>query len=101
MENSDDINTTGFKVGEEVTVLKEYPLHHCRTPYYCRGKIGTIERICGEFRNPEELAYGKEGLPKITLYRVRFAQIEVWPDYQGDDKDILEIEIYENWLKRK
>ena len=31
---------------------------HVRTPWYCRGKTGEVERICGRFRNPEQLAYG-------------------------------------------
>ena len=43
--------------------------------------MGVIERICGEFGNPEELAYGRDGSPKQALYRVRFKQNEVWEDY--------------------
>ncbi len=41
-----------------------------------------IERICGAFPNPEELAYGFDGEPKKVLYRVRFLQKNVWPAYQ-------------------
>ena len=45
-------------------------------PVYARGREGTIERFCGAFPNPEELAYGFDGLPKRPLYRVRMRQID-------------------------
>ena len=88
-----------FEPGAAVRVRVAYPKGHCRTPYYCRGKAGVVERICGEFRDPEELAYGGEGLPKQPLYRVRFKQAELWPDYAGPANDCVEIEIYEHWLE--
>jgi hypothetical protein len=44
------------------------------------------------------LAYGFDGLPKRPLYRVRIRQTDIWPDYKGSDKDVLELEIYEHWL---
>ena len=88
-----------FEPGAAVRVRVDYPKGHCRTPYYCRGKSGVVERICGEFRDPEELAYGGEGLPKQPLYRVRFRQAELWSDYAGPANDCVEIEIYEHWLE--
>jgi nitrile hydratase len=48
--------------------------------------------------NPEQLAYGHTGVPGKILYRVRFQQRELWPDYGGSDHDTLELEIYEHWL---
>ena len=72
---------------------------HLRTPWYLRGKTGVIERSCGAFPNPEELAYGFDGLPKKTLYRVRFNQKEVWPNYAGPAIDTVDVDIYEHWLK--
>jgi len=89
-----------FRVGERVKVTKAYPLGHLRTPYYIRGCSGEIERLCGSFPNPEELAQMRDGLPEIPLYRVRFRQNEVWPDYRGDAKDVVEIEIYQHWLEK-
>ena len=88
-----------FKPGERVKVMKAYPLGHVRTPYYIRGCTGTVERICGTFPNPEELAQMRDGLPKLPLYRVRFRQKEVWPDYQGNADDVLEVEIFQHWLE--
>jgi nitrile hydratase len=91
--------STGFSVGDRVSVRVAYPLGHVRTPFYIRGKIGVVERICGEFANPEELAYGRDGLPKQHLYRVRFQQSDVWTDYTGSKNDTLVIEISEHWLE--
>ena len=88
-----------YQPGHQVSVRTDSPRHHCRTPSYCRGRTGTIERICGAFRNPEQLAYGGDGLPEHTLYRVRFAQTELWDDYAGHADDVVEIEIFEPWLR--
>ncbi len=41
----------------------------------------------------------KLGLPKRPLYRVRFAQSRVWPDYSGAPGDTLDVELYEHWLE--
>jgi hypothetical protein len=87
-----------FRPGERVAVLSADPPGHIRTPWYCRGKFGVVERLCGSFRNPESLAYGGDGEPKQPLYRVRFGQRALWPDYQGATIDTVEIEIYEHWL---
>jgi len=88
-----------FAAGEAVKVRARYPLGHVRTPYYIRGKRGVIERLCGSFANPEELAYARAGLPKQPLYRVRFQQRDVWPDYRGSGADTVDVEIYQHWLE--
>jgi nitrile hydratase len=64
-----------------------------------RGKTGVIERICGCFRNPEELAYARNGRPARPLYRVHFDQRALWPNYVGRAGDSVEVEIYEHWLE--
>lgn len=89
-----------FRPGDAVRVLDAYPLGHVRTPFYIRGKTGTVERLCGAFPNPEELAQMRDGLPAQPLYRVRFKQKEVWPDYTGPGSDVVEIEIYQHWLEK-
>ena len=89
-----------FGRGDRVKVLKAFPQGHVRTPYYIRGCTGTVERICGAFPNPEELAQMRDGLPKLPLYRVRFRQKEVWPDYRGNEDDVLEVEIFQHWLEQ-
>ena len=88
-----------FAPGQGVRVRKTAPLGHIRTPFYIRGHAGTIERLCGSFPNPEELAQMRSGLPAQPLYRVRFRQKNVWPDYAGNPDDVLEIEIFQHWLE--
>jgi nitrile hydratase len=94
-----DTDLPRFRPGDRVAVRAAYPIGHVRTPYYIRGKRGVIERICGSYRNPEELAYGRTSGPKLPLYRVRFRQREVWADYRGHADDSLDIEIYQHWLE--
>jgi hypothetical protein len=88
-----------FHVGQKVRVMKAYPVGHLRTPYYIRGCAGEVERLCGAFPNPEELSQIRDGKPAQPLYRVRFRQKDVWPDYRGADADVLEVELYEHWLE--
>lgn len=87
-----------FQPGDLVTVLDAAPIGHVRTPTYCKGKSGIVERICGAFPNPEELAMGRDGLPERPLYRVRFTQSELWDDYEGPKADTIDIELYDHWL---
>lgn len=88
-----------FEPGNRVRVATRDHNGHVRTPRYIRGKRGTVERICGEFRNPEELAYGRWDGDTIALYRVRFLQREIWNGYAGDSADTLDVELYEHWLE--
>jgi nitrile hydratase len=89
-----------FQVGEKVKVRAAAPLGHIRTPFYIRGHVGEIERFCGSFPNPEELAQMRDGLPAQPLYRVRFRQKDVWPDYKGPENDTVDVEIYQHWLEK-
>jgi nitrile hydratase subunit beta len=58
----------------------------------------VVERVCGTYPNPEELAYARSGLPAQPLYRVRFRQWELWPDYRGNPSDTVDVEIFHHWL---
>ena len=98
MSSYTPLENNRFEVGDRVKIHQNISPGHRRTPAYIRGKIGLIERICGAFPNPEERAYGFDGLPHRNLYRVEFKQVDVWPSYQGTSHDTLEIEIYEHWL---
>jgi hypothetical protein len=84
-----------FAPGDAVRVRAAHPPGHIRTPVYARGRAGVVERVVGDFPNPEELAYGRDGLPERTLYRVRFTQQELW----GEGGDTVEIELYDHWLE--
>lgn len=84
--------------GTRVIVREDYPPGHIRTPVYVRGKTGVVTRKIGEFRNPETLAIGRDGLPLKALYEVKFEQQVLWPDYAGAPDDTLLIDLYEHWL---
>lgn len=88
-----------FLPGEQVAVRFAHPPGHLRTPGYVLGRSGVIERFCGAYPNPEELAYGRSGLPAQPLYRVRFRQADLWGDYQGSPSDTVDVEIYQHWLQ--
>jgi len=88
-----------FQAGDPVRVRFADPPGHIRTPWYIRGHAGVIERLCGTYGNPEELAFNRPGTPRQPLYRVRFRQDQVWPDYRGPATDTVDIEIFQHWLE--
>jgi nitrile hydratase len=90
--------TGRFNTGDRVKVKFEDRPGHLRTPWYIRGKNGAIERVYGDFLNPELLAFGKNGLPKKTLYLVAFEHSEVFGASHGS-KDKLLVDIYDHWLE--
>ena len=91
---------TMFSVGDRVRIKDSHPPGHRRTPFYVRGKTGVIERYCGDFKNPEALAYGFDGTPESELNSVRLAQPDLWENYEGPASDTLDLEIYDHWLEK-
>ena len=87
-----------FKVGDAVRVDDRPPNGHCRAPWYLRGHSGIVSEVLGVYRDPERLAYHRPGLPALPLYKMRFRQTALWPDYKGAAGDQLEADISENWL---
>ncbi len=87
-----------FREGDPVQVRAHYPPGHARAPYFTRGHRGCVMQITGPYANAEELAHGRPGAPE-PLYRVRFRQRDLWPDYRGGDRDTLLADIYEHWLE--
>lgn len=88
-----------FKPGDQVRIRVGSPPGHFRTPSYVQGKVGQVEKIHGEFRDPETLAYGKDGLPKKFLYLVSLDYTQLWEPYTVSTRDRLFIDIYEHWLE--
>lgn len=86
--------------GQEVIVRNDHPDGHIRTPTYVRGKRGVILGDHGAWPNPEQLAYGKPGLPKRVNYWVQFRMDDLW-NGKGDygPNDTIAVEIYEHWLE--
>jgi len=91
---------TRFQPGQAVRVAIREARGHVRTPAYVRGKEGWIARVQGEFRNPESLAYGGDGLPREPLYMVGFHQTDLWQTrYAEKPSDTLYVDLYEHWLE--
>ncbi len=89
-----------FDANDRVLVLDLGKSGHIRTPFYIRGKVGTVLHRCGAFLNPEDLAVGHVAGPVAPLYRVGFAMNELWSEYRGNTADRLCIEIYDHWLAK-
>ncbi len=89
-----------FKAGDRVIVKAQNPPGHIRTPMYLRGKHGVVLRDYGRWKNPEDLAYGRDGLPLRVNYWVQFKMDDVW-DGNGvyAANDTVTAEIYEHWLE--
>ena len=90
---------TAFQVGQPVRVLTLKPTGHFRTPGYVRGRVGVVQELTGEYLNAETLAHGGDGRPPRMMYRVRFTQPTLWPDYTGPATDTVVVDIYEHWLE--
>jgi nitrile hydratase beta subunit-like protein len=88
-----------FKVGERIKIAEKFPVGHYRTPTYVRGKQGIIIKNLGRYINPETEAFGKNAGDKIWYYMVQFFQKDLWENYTGQVTDVLEIEIFENWIE--
>jgi nitrile hydratase subunit beta len=90
--------------GDKVRVRNDWPEAkgekvHIRTPHFVRGRVGRVERFIGEFANPETLAFGGDGLPKIALYMVAFERGDLFPGtVQG--RETLTADLYDTWLEK-
>lgn len=96
--------TTRFSPGDAVRVRDDWPEEsgrrvHIRTPHFVRGCEGVIESILGSYPNPEDLAFGRPGLPPRPLYQVKFPHRSLFPDARANDHDTLTADIYEHWLE--
>jgi nitrile hydratase len=74
--------------------LQRWRRPHLRTPGYIFGAVGTIERYCGAFGDPEFIAF--RGQPSQQhLYRLRFERGDLW---DGSEQGTVDVEVYESWL---
>ena len=87
-----------FCCGDRVCIDTRSEIRHHRVPAYAKGRVGTIAKVCGEYEEPERVAYGQQHSPR-RLYRVRLQQVDLWPAYEGSPADTLDIEIFEHWLE--
>eukprot|EP00747_Dinoflagellata_sp_TGD_P049941 gnl/TRDRNA2_/TRDRNA2_146486_c0_seq3.p1 gnl/TRDRNA2_/TRDRNA2_146486_c0~~gnl/TRDRNA2_/TRDRNA2_146486_c0_seq3.p1 ORF type:complete len:389 (+),score=46.31 gnl/TRDRNA2_/TRDRNA2_146486_c0_seq3:52-1167(+) len=92
-----------FKTGDAVRVRAEdtnmrWRRPHLRTPGYIFGVEGVVERFCGAFEDPMLAAFGGPRHAE-PLYRVRFQQCKLWPEFSGANSDTVDVEVYQNWLE--
>ena len=93
--------TVAFELDDAVVIRNDAPAHHHRTPWFVKGKTGTVVAINGPFFDPESRAHGGDGLPKRDLVSVEFRQVDVWGErYRDGDEDRLLVDIYAHWLER-
>jgi nitrile hydratase len=90
-----------FAPGEQVRVLRRFPIGHYRVPHYIRGKRARVERVIEPAAvNNEEEGFGRNAGSKRHYYRISFPMTELWPGYSGAAGDSLRIEVFESWLER-
>lgn len=85
--------------GTAVRVLALDPPGHVRAPWFLRGRVGRVTAEAARHRDPEHLAYGRHDGPLVAVWRVRFPQVELWPDYVGDPADTVTADLFETWLE--
>lgn len=88
-----------FRPGDRVRVHAWDPPGHVRTPFYARGRRGTILALAAIHPNPEALAYGRSGLPAEPVYRVRFTHEELWGGRAERADDMTVADLQESWLE--
>ena len=98
MPQKEIAQATRFAVGDHVKVLDLGKPGHVRTPFYVRGRTGTVVQHCGVYLNPEDLSVGITSGPVVDLYRVAFRQTELWPGESHPMGDRLVLELYDHWL---
>ncbi len=88
-----------FGEGDRVRVQWRFPDGHIRTPFYLRGKTGTVVRSHGAFLDAERLANGLPGVPATVVYQVAFAWEDLFPagaDARG--RTLILADLQDNWL---
>ena len=91
--------TQRFREGDTVRVRAWFPPGHVRTPFYMRGRQGTVLGVAAVHPNPEEMAYGRSGQPASPVYRVRFTHAELWGE--GGSGDATVADLQESWLEAR
>lgn len=90
-----------LRAGDPVIVRTADVDHHHRTPWFVKGKAGTVRLVHGAFHNPESRAHGGDGLPKRRLCQVEFRQTDIWGErYCGAVSDVILVDVFEHWLAR-
>ena len=87
-----------FADGATVRVKALFPPGHYRTPFYTRGRCGTVLYLVDHQPNPEAMAYGRRG-QKLPVYRVRFEANELRGEPSSAPGDAVVAGLFEPWLE--
>lgn len=87
----------GFKVGDRVRVRAHGIPTHTRLPAYARGRLGTIERSCGNHVLPDANALGNERAE--PLYTVAVDSGELWQEAKGRRERVM-LDLWESYLEQ-
>lgn len=109
-----DTDRRSFQIGNIVQVKSEesrlrWTKPHIRCPGYIHGAVGEVVDVIGKVSDPFFAAFvgrsiapdlEKETLrPETLLYRVKFYMKDLWQLYEGGCEDIVEVEVYHDWLQ--
>ncbi|WP_372072448.1 nitrile hydratase subunit beta [Tistrella mobilis] len=86
-----------FKAGDRVKVRDINTLAHTRAPRYVRGRVGTIERLHGDFVLPDAAA-ARRGEDPQPCYAVRFAARDLWGD-TAHPNDCVHADLWDDYLE--
>ena len=88
-----------FKVGDRVEVKAGVPGGSNRTPFFIRGKKGSVVYYHGQAGDPRDLSYGGTGEPKLPLYCVSFHMAHLYDDDPDFVHDRVLVDVLEDWLE--
>ncbi|MEO8668447.1 MAG: nitrile hydratase subunit beta [Bauldia sp.] len=86
-----------FAVSDRVRAKRESATGHTRLPGYARGRTGTVEAVRGAFVFPDTNM--TDDGPAKSLYTVRFAATELWPEAAGRPDSVF-VDLWESYLER-
>ena len=89
-----------FADGRRVRVKALYPPGHCRTPFYTRGRVGTVLGVADHQPNPEELAYGRDGPARAWPSTVSASRTpSSGRTRRRRSRDAVVVDLFEPWLE--
>jgi nitrile hydratase subunit beta len=86
-----------FRMKQRVRARNLNPIDHTRLPRYVRGKIGTIERVCGLAALQDDPTANLDARQQ-HVYTVRFAATELWGE-SANRLDSVYLDMWEDYLE--
>jgi len=80
--------------GERLRVLPVLQPGHSRVPGFLQGRVGTVVRDWGDFRDPRAAARGEPDPPRVPVYLLVFDPSALWPDAPAWPGDRVLVDVY-------